>query len=503
MGWQAVYAAFAQIGTTIINSAGVFVYSGPPGFGNLLVSIAEAAGTDTFGNPVPEGLGVNMGVIAGTTITGSIFQGTDFILDQNGLWFYSGTPGGPGTWLSVGGFIQSQAATIATSPAQIGDFLVLHVSSEGGAPPVSVSGGKYNWQQIGSTFTGTINSGFSSAVFVGTATATGAATATVTYSGVPSAFRNAGQGWRSSTGGFTIVDQEVLDSAGTNTMPAILPTAAGQLYSCFEFDNSIATAGATSGYTYDVDANGNGFCFNGNCTAASQAPVWGSSTCAFGTAVMLTAATGARSNLVMALVNPSGTGIDQFGNHAPFGYSSKQPVYLGPLGASPLAVANEAVLFSAKGEFQYTDGRDKQSYRIGQLRSSSAGVAIGGTSATAIRSFSVGGSIANPVIYDLHIQIMYQGNQAAGAPIIGFHPNALPAGFGYANFVNTLNANYNNSAPVDRTGPTLGLNVAQLFEMWFTFTSTTSTTYTITGSCSIGADTWNMLYCKIDLRPVG
>jgi hypothetical protein len=40
----------------ILNNSGLFLYSGTPAFGNLLVSAAPAPGTDTVGNTYPEGL---------------------------------------------------------------------------------------------------------------------------------------------------------------------------------------------------------------------------------------------------------------------------------------------------------------------------------------------------------------------------------------------------------------------------------------------------------------
>ena len=60
-GWQVTQAGDAQFNNVetrgsfygtefIINDAGAFFYSGTPASGNLLVSIAPAAGTDTFGN---------------------------------------------------------------------------------------------------------------------------------------------------------------------------------------------------------------------------------------------------------------------------------------------------------------------------------------------------------------------------------------------------------------------------------------------------------------------
>lgn len=73
-------------------SGGVFVYSGPPAHGNLIVSLAGAAGSDVHGNAYPEGINVTAGTIAGSSITSSTFAGTDFVINSAGLFFYGGAP---------------------------------------------------------------------------------------------------------------------------------------------------------------------------------------------------------------------------------------------------------------------------------------------------------------------------------------------------------------------------------------------------------------------------
>lgn len=57
-------------GSLVIGAAGqgVFVYSGTPAFGNLIVSMASASGSDAFGNTYPTGFGVSVGAIPGTLI---------------------------------------------------------------------------------------------------------------------------------------------------------------------------------------------------------------------------------------------------------------------------------------------------------------------------------------------------------------------------------------------------------------------------------------------------
>jgi hypothetical protein len=85
---------FQNTGTVIANTVIIFgakgkvlIYSGTPAFGNLIGSWAGQAGTDSFGNSYPAGLNVTEGAISGTT-----FSGTDFIINTNGFFFYSGTP---------------------------------------------------------------------------------------------------------------------------------------------------------------------------------------------------------------------------------------------------------------------------------------------------------------------------------------------------------------------------------------------------------------------------
>ena len=60
------------------------VYDGTPGLGNLIGSWSGVAGTDQYGNNYPAGLNVSMGAISG-----SVFSGLNWLLNQNGLFFYT------------------------------------------------------------------------------------------------------------------------------------------------------------------------------------------------------------------------------------------------------------------------------------------------------------------------------------------------------------------------------------------------------------------------------
>lgn len=86
--------------TVVVEGAtgGVFVYSGTPAHGNLIGSWAGQSGTDAYSNSYPQGLNVSLGAISGVTISGATitsttFEGTDFIINSSGSFFYSGTPG--------------------------------------------------------------------------------------------------------------------------------------------------------------------------------------------------------------------------------------------------------------------------------------------------------------------------------------------------------------------------------------------------------------------------
>ena len=147
---------------------------------------------------------------------------------------------------------------------------------------------------------------------------------------------------------------------------------------------------------------------------------------------------------------------------------------------------------------------DSNRYGLGELLSSANGVAVGGTGTTAISNpIPIGGTVAQPITYDYYARVAYKGNQAAGQPTIGFHPNAMPPGYGYNHFNFALDATWDNVSPTDRSGPVLSATALHIYEMRMRFTSTAISTLTLAGACSIATDTWNSLFCDIRLRPVG
>src|SRR5258707_10299596 len=91
--------------------------------GNLIVSIASKVGNDPFGNAVPQGLQVLQGVISGST-----FNGTNFIINPAGEFFYSGTP-------AAGNLVASVSPNGGTD--SFGNAYLAGIASYfGGGPPL-------------------------------------------------------------------------------------------------------------------------------------------------------------------------------------------------------------------------------------------------------------------------------------------------------------------------------------------------------------------------------
>ena len=497
-------------------------------------------------------------VIRGTTLTGTLSAGNTLIVNQFGWFLYAGNPAGPspsGNFAKVGGLIQSSGTTITVNPVNVGDIVVLHIISNGSAPPSGVTGGNCNWVPVGNAFTGTVNSGFVAAVYVGTATATGAAVATIAFSGTPSTIRNAAQEFTSSTGQYSFVTQNTLDSAGTNTMPAIT-TAAGQLYSVFEFDNVASIAGGTSGYTYEIDVNGNALVFNPNCGAGVQQPTLGDSTCAFGIAIVLQAG-GTPGNLILAGANANGTDgvgnpfveglnvaqgiisgttlmagntvkIDSTGlsiyNGSPIpanlqltvtpggGIITKAPVIFEQSGSTPTADPNGgATVFSVNGDLSVTDGTDQAAYQT-QRRS------IVAQGAQSVTSTSFGSVLHSPIgapgntlrVYRIDANIIINPNQTGGKAGLRW---TGPVGVtGFLDFIYLSASTMNNSGALGNGGSTggavamtmvLGQQIEVLVTGSISVPAGTSGTFTIDAACGTAGDTFSVgAFSSLDVMPV-
>lgn len=140
MGWQTEVVAQLQAGDTVINSSGTFVYSGTPAHGNLIASIAPAAGTDPYGNAFPEGITAYV-TVSGDTYYIQLGQGSFFGTPAGGIFIHDSTSpaandpnvlgissavGGGTLLLSSGGGTQSgiQVSDATASGTAAGEILL-------------------------------------------------------------------------------------------------------------------------------------------------------------------------------------------------------------------------------------------------------------------------------------------------------------------------------------------------------------------------------------------
>jgi hypothetical protein len=107
-------------------------YDGPAGFGNLIGSWSGSGGTDGFGNPYPVGLDVALG-----SITGSVFSGLNFVLNQDGLFFYTSAapitlvqaPGGTGNLNYIASSSPVTISLGAMNPTVKGNTVIMVMTS--------------------------------------------------------------------------------------------------------------------------------------------------------------------------------------------------------------------------------------------------------------------------------------------------------------------------------------------------------------------------------------
>jgi hypothetical protein len=138
------FAGIVRARLVIVSGAGVsgvFVYNGTPGLGNPpIVSITNST-TDPFGNPVTPGLDVTQGSISGSVISGSTFEGTDFLIDSAGAFFYAGTPATGNLFVSI-----SAGSGTDTFGNAYQTGVQIHGLTSGGTGSASfTAAGPFNW----------------------------------------------------------------------------------------------------------------------------------------------------------------------------------------------------------------------------------------------------------------------------------------------------------------------------------------------------------------------
>jgi hypothetical protein len=194
----------------------------------------------------------------------------------------------------VGSQIPAAASTVSITPASATNhFIVFTVITESatvwctGASATNIA-----WD-ASPMVTGAAggSSSFLSTVIKGQVTSASAATTTFTFNGTVPTIRADGQEY-STTAGYSAVTLDVTAagiSSATADYPSVTPGhGGGELYHCYCFDDSgTASAGSTSGYTYQVDTHGNGLAYNASCPNSATFPVWSTSHIYFGNAVLL------------------------------------------------------------------------------------------------------------------------------------------------------------------------------------------------------------------------
>lgn len=261
-----------------------FQYGTSTSYGSVTPTSPASAGSGS--SAVAESAALS-GLAAGTTydyrLVATNATGTTHGANQT---FTTPAAGSGTAFTPVGGLVQATSLKPSVTAHAVGDVILLHVTTEGNAPPTGVSGGDATWTQVGTTLRGSVNSGYSAAVYEGTVTAAGTATATVTTSGTASAVRIAGQEYTPGSGQTgTLVAQANLDVTGAGTGPSITPTGSDELYSFYGFDTDIGSAGSTPGYTYKLDDNGNPYVFDP--ASPPTPPAFGDSNVSFGIAVLM------------------------------------------------------------------------------------------------------------------------------------------------------------------------------------------------------------------------
>jgi hypothetical protein len=193
------------------------------------------------------------------------------------------------TFAAAGSAITATASTFSLTPAGVGHFILIEVVSETAADyATALTSSNVTWSVLVAHTSLTANNVVAT-VFLGHVTAASAATVTVTLAAGSPTLRISGQEF-STTAGFSAVtlDTSGTVNAATTLSPSLTPGhGSGELYWYYGFNSATATTGSTSGYTYNVDANGNGMCYDAACTSGAQQPAWGASDTISGIAVLL------------------------------------------------------------------------------------------------------------------------------------------------------------------------------------------------------------------------
>ncbi len=183
------------------------------------------------------------------------------------------------TFTAVGSLHSSTASSFSLTPSAVGDFIIVGVlagfpTGSSASYATALSSSNVTWSVLVAHTAFTASTG-AETIFLGKVTSTSAATVTITFNSGSPQTRTAWQEFSNTLGNsaVTLDVSGTVDVASSAHFPSITPGhGSGELYWSYLWDNGTGTAGSTTGYTYQFDANGNPMAYNANCGSGAQAP---------------------------------------------------------------------------------------------------------------------------------------------------------------------------------------------------------------------------------------
>ena len=187
-------------------------------------------------------------------------------------------------------------ASFSLTTSGVGNFVLIIVGDYTGTrTATALSSTNCTWSTIGNPAATSAGPGHLQA-FVGQVTSAATATVTITWgAGTTGSFEAAVKQEFSTTTGMPVIDKQgnVDNGSGTASFPSLSPVASGELYFAYAFNTGTSGGGATSGYIYGTDGQGNAALFNANCSGSAQAPTTTDSGNQTGLAILVMPAGGA------------------------------------------------------------------------------------------------------------------------------------------------------------------------------------------------------------------
>ena len=186
------------------------------------------------------------------------------------------------TFAHVGSTLSWDASSgILLTPNGVGNLIVLCEVTKLAQTPMltNISSSNVTWSRLTPDFdTSVASTPTAAAIWIGTVTSTSQASVTLTWTGggsEPAHWEAEVNEFSSTVGSWSLDTYAGIDANGGNhAYPSLTPAGADELYVGIHYDDSGASAGSTSGYTYHVTSHGNGALYNADCTSSTQSPTW-------------------------------------------------------------------------------------------------------------------------------------------------------------------------------------------------------------------------------------